>query len=136
VPGFPNFSMLYGPNTNQGNVIFGLETAANYTVRNLRRLRRSDATWIEVRPAAFRLYNRWLQWRLAKSALATAKNYHKSPSGRLVLPFPTNMGWYWVFCHAFRIVANRTGRGDGPRSPSAPGWFRRGRRATASSGPA
>jgi cation diffusion facilitator CzcD-associated flavoprotein CzcO len=133
VPGFPNFSMLYGPNTNQGNVIFGLETAANYTVRNLKRLRRSDATWIDVRPRAFGLYNRWLQWRLARSALATAKNYHKSSSGRLVLPFPTNMGWYWVFCRAFRIVANRTGRSDGSRFPCTGGRVRSERSATAGS---
>jgi len=105
MPGFPNFSMLYGPNTNQGNVIFGLETAANYTVRNLKRMRRSGATTVDVRRSFFVNYNRWLQWRLSKSALATAKNYHKSASGRLVLPFPTNMGWYWVYCHALRLPA-------------------------------
>jgi cation diffusion facilitator CzcD-associated flavoprotein CzcO len=105
MPGFPNFAMLYGPNTNQGNVIFGLETAANYIVRNLKSMRRSRATSVDVRKWAFVLYNRWLQWRLANSALATAKNYHKSASGRLVLPFPTNMGWYWVFCRAFRRLA-------------------------------
>jgi hypothetical protein len=73
-------------------------------------MRRSRATWVEVRPWAFEIYNRWLQSRLGKSALATAKNYHKSPSGRLVLPFPTNMGWYWFFCRAFRWIATVDGR--------------------------
>jgi hypothetical protein len=102
VPDFPNFAILYGPNTNQGNVIFGLETSVNYVVRNLKRMKRTGATSIDVRRSYFAIYNRWLQRRLAKSALATAKNYHKSASGRLVLPFPTNMGWYWVFCRLFR----------------------------------
>ena len=102
VPDFPNFAILYGPNTNQGNVIFGLETSVNYVVRNLKRMKRTGVTSIDVRRSYFVLYNRWLQRRLATSALATAKNYHKSASGRLVLPFPTNMGWYWVFCRIFR----------------------------------
>jgi cation diffusion facilitator CzcD-associated flavoprotein CzcO len=105
VPGFPNFAMLYGPNTNQGNVVFGLETSANYVVRNIKRMRRTGVTSIDVRLSTYVTYNRWLQWRLAKSALATAKNYHKSRSGRLVLPFPTNMGWYWFFCRSLRRLA-------------------------------
>jgi cation diffusion facilitator CzcD-associated flavoprotein CzcO len=102
VPDFPNFGILYGPNTNQGNVIFGLETSVNYVVRNLKRMKRTGVTSIDVRRSHFVIYNRWLQRRLAKSALAKAKNYHKSASGRLVLPFPTNMGWYWVFCRLLR----------------------------------
>ena len=37
VPGFPNFFMLYGPNTNVGSnsVIFVLEAQARYIVRAL-----------------------------------------------------------------------------------------------------
>ena len=42
VPGFPNFFMLYGPNTNVGSnsVIFMLEAQAHYIVRALRYMRR------------------------------------------------------------------------------------------------
>ena len=42
VPGFPNFFMLYGPNTNVGSnsVIFMLEAQAHYIVRALKYLRR------------------------------------------------------------------------------------------------
>ena len=42
VPGFPNFFMLYGPNTNVGSnsVIFVLEAQARYIVRALKHMRR------------------------------------------------------------------------------------------------
>ena len=42
VPGFPNFFMLYGPNTNVGSnsVIFMLEAQARYIVRALKYMRR------------------------------------------------------------------------------------------------
>ena len=42
VPGFPNFFMLYGPNTNVGSnsVIFMLEAQARYVVRALKHMRR------------------------------------------------------------------------------------------------
>ena len=42
VPGFPNFFMLYGPNTNVGSnsVIFMLEAQARYIVRALKHMRR------------------------------------------------------------------------------------------------
>ena len=42
VPGFPNFFMLYGPNTNVGSnsVIFMLEAQAHYIVRALKYMRR------------------------------------------------------------------------------------------------
>ena len=44
VPGFPNFFMLYGPNTNVGSnsVIFMLEAQAHYIVRALKHMRRSE----------------------------------------------------------------------------------------------
>lgn len=52
VPGFPNFFMLYGPNTNVGSnsVIFMLEAQARYIVRALAHMRRNGKTYIAVRP--------------------------------------------------------------------------------------
>src|SRR5208283_6000449 len=54
VPGFPNFFMLYGPNTNVGSnsVIFMLEAQARYIVRALKYMRRKGKTYIAVRPTA------------------------------------------------------------------------------------
>ena len=52
VPGFPNFFMLYGPNTNVGSnsVIFMLEAQARYIVRAMRYLRRKGKSYVAVRP--------------------------------------------------------------------------------------
>src|SRR6202011_2531188 len=54
VPGFPNFFMLYGPNTNVGSnsVIFVLEAQARSIVRALRYLRRKGKSYVGVRPSA------------------------------------------------------------------------------------
>ncbi len=54
VPAFPNFFMLYGPNTNVGSnsVIFVLEAQARYIVRALRYLRRKHKAYVAVRPEA------------------------------------------------------------------------------------
>ncbi len=51
VPGFPNFFMLYGPNTNVGSnsVIFMLEAQARYIVRALKHMRRKDKSYVAVR---------------------------------------------------------------------------------------
>ena len=53
VPGFPNFFMLYGPNTNVGSnsVIFMLEAQAHYIVRALKYMRRKRKAYVAVRPA-------------------------------------------------------------------------------------
>ncbi len=50
---FPNFFMLYGPNTNVGSnsVIFMLEAQARYIVRALKYMRRKRKSYVAVRPA-------------------------------------------------------------------------------------
>ena len=60
VPGFPNFFMLYGPNTNVGSnsVIFVLEAQAHYIVRALKHLRRQRKSYVAVRPEADRELHR------------------------------------------------------------------------------
>ena len=66
VPGFPNFFMLYGPNTNVGSnsVIFMLEAQARYIVRALKHLRRKRKSYVAVRPAALAEFvakiDRWM----------------------------------------------------------------------------
>ena len=52
--GFPNFFMLYGPNTNVGSnsVIFMLEAQAHYIVRALKYMRRKRKSYIAVRASA------------------------------------------------------------------------------------
>ena len=51
VPGFPNFFMLYGPNTNLGgnSIIVMLEAQIGYIAQGLAEMRRLDLDTIEVR---------------------------------------------------------------------------------------
>ena len=88
VPRFPNFYMLYGPNTNGGEIISHLERQAEYVVRALRRMDRDGVTAIEVRRRPFERYNRWLEGALAKTSWVDANNYYKSASGRIVTQWP------------------------------------------------
>jgi cation diffusion facilitator CzcD-associated flavoprotein CzcO len=88
VPAFPNFYILYGPNTNGGEIVTHLERQAEYAVRSIKRLSRSHVASIEVRPCFYRLYNRWVQGAMSKTAWVKARNYYKAESGRVVTQWP------------------------------------------------
>lgn len=100
VPGFPNFYMLYGPNTNGGEVVSNLERQSEYAARSIKRLR-GDVASIEVRPAYFRNYNTWIQRGLAKTAWAKANNYYKTPSGKIVTQWPYGILVYAAVLRVF-----------------------------------
>jgi cation diffusion facilitator CzcD-associated flavoprotein CzcO len=57
VPGFPNFFMLYGPNTNLGHnsIIYMLESQFAHVLRCLGALRARKAGVVEVEAAPYRL---------------------------------------------------------------------------------
>ncbi|WP_196073385.1 flavin-containing monooxygenase [Nakamurella alba] len=84
VPDVPNFFMMYGPNTNGGAIVTHLEAQASYIARAVRSMVRAGADRIEVRRRPTEIFNRVLQRRLAGTAFATANNYYKSGSGRIV----------------------------------------------------
>jgi cation diffusion facilitator CzcD-associated flavoprotein CzcO len=96
VPNFPNFYMLYGPNTNGGPILYHHELQAQYVVRELRTMMRTRATAIEVRPGIVRVYNKWLQRRLAKTAWANANNYMKGPAGTIVTQWGDSLLTFWA----------------------------------------
>jgi hypothetical protein len=111
VPGFPNFYMLYGPNTNGAGVIPNLECQASYAVRNVRRMARTGITAIDVQPRVFDTYDRWLQRRLSLiTSWSTVKNYYTVPSGRVVTQWPESAGTYWLMTRALRVVSAKAER--------------------------
>lgn len=67
VPGFPNFFMLYGPNTNLGHnsIVYMLESQVAHIMRTLGAMRAAKATSAEASPVAHRRFNASLQARLA-----------------------------------------------------------------------
>ncbi|MFM8303523.1 MAG: flavin-containing monooxygenase, partial [Actinomycetota bacterium] len=95
--GFPNLFMLYGPNTNNGSILYMIEAQVEYAVRQIRRMDAEDLAWIDVRPEVEAAYNDALQHDLARIgpwAEGTCHNYYRSPSGRIVTQWPHSMSEY------------------------------------------
>lgn len=92
VPGFPNFLMVYGPNTNGGwSVIAQLEPQAALAARVARRLARRKRNVVDTRPMALTRYDAWVQSgiRSKLSALAGGcHNYYTSVTGKNVTQWP------------------------------------------------
>lgn len=86
-PGFPNFFMIYGPNTNivvNGSIIFFSECAVRYIVGCLRLLAETGARAIEVR-----------------------KDVHDAFNARVD---EANQGWAWGSPHVSSWYKNKFGR--------------------------
>lgn len=124
VPGFPNFYMIYGPNTNMGQIVFNLETQARFIVRTLRLMRRFRITALDTYEGAHRRFNTWLQRTLATTVWPEANNYLKdADSGKLVVPFPLPMMYYWAMTRLFawgaRKIVKRAATGVVPMQQSS-----------------
>jgi cation diffusion facilitator CzcD-associated flavoprotein CzcO len=89
VSGFPNFFMLYGPNTNQGgnSIIYILEAGARLVTSAVSRLARRGGS-IEVRPEVETRYNEALSADLERSVWTQCDSYFRSPTGRIVTQWP------------------------------------------------
>ncbi|MCV7316985.1 NAD(P)/FAD-dependent oxidoreductase [Mycolicibacillus parakoreensis] len=105
VPGFPNFFMLYGPNTNVGSnsVLFVLEAQARYIVRALRHLRRTRRSYLAVRPAAMADFlakiDRWMHRTVWTTRCS---NYFRAANGRVVTQWPRSATAFWTMTRRFR----------------------------------
>jgi cation diffusion facilitator CzcD-associated flavoprotein CzcO len=100
VAGFPNFFMLYGPNTNGGgSIIAQHERQAELVVSVARRMRRSGRTRVDTKPKAMDDFVRWVDEQNASkfsAILAGCSNYFLSPSGRNVTQWPTGQISYML----------------------------------------
>jgi cation diffusion facilitator CzcD-associated flavoprotein CzcO len=108
VPNFPNFFMLYGPNTNGGgSVPVQLETQAKFAVRAIRRMQRTGASRIEVRPRAHTLWDRYVQRRNEGQVYFAAANYYKAATGKVVTEWPGTCTGYRMLAWLFGPIALR-----------------------------
>ena len=98
VAGFPNFFMLYGPNTNLGHnsIIFMLECQVGYVLDCIRTLAGRDLAYIDVRPDVMRSYNERLQALLERTVWArTGKSWYKQADGRITNNWSSSTIAYW-----------------------------------------
>jgi cation diffusion facilitator CzcD-associated flavoprotein CzcO len=89
VGGFPNFFMLYGPNTNQGgnSIVYILEAGARLVASAASRVARRGG-YVDVRPEAEKRYNDELSADLERTVWTQCDSYFRSPSGRIVTQWP------------------------------------------------
>ncbi len=97
VSGFPNFFMMYGPNTNTvTSIIFMLENQARYIVSAARRLARRGGT-MDLRPEVLRRFNDDVQARLNRTVLVDADcaSYFRTETGKVTTNWPGWLTEYW-----------------------------------------
>jgi cyclohexanone monooxygenase len=105
VPGFPNFFMPYGPNTNVGSnsVIFMLEAQARYIVRVMRYPRRRGKSYVAVRPSAMAEFlaeiDRWMPGTVWTTRCS---NYFRAANGRMVTQWPRSARAFWRMTRRFK----------------------------------
>ena len=87
VPHFPNFFMLYGPNTNLGHnsIVFMIESQITHVMRCLKKMEKEDAKVIEIKNDEYENYTSRLQknfshtvWTGCSSWYVDAKGYNST----------------------------------------------------------
>lgn len=107
VPGFPNFFMLYGPNTNVGSnsVIFMLEAQAHYVVRALKYLRRHRKSYLAVRAQTMADFiDRIDRWMEGTVWTTRCNSYFRAANGRVVTQWPRSARVFWKLTRRFRAA--------------------------------
>ena len=99
---FPNFFMLYGPNSNGGEILFHQEQQVGFIMRALKRMIRHGRTAIEVRESVMNVFNRWLQGRLQRGSFGHSRfglklGYYRSPTGAVVTQWTQGATLFWIF---------------------------------------
>ncbi|MFT4561729.1 MAG: cyclohexanone monooxygenase [Gammaproteobacteria bacterium] len=94
--GFPNLFMLYGPNTNNGSILFMLERQVEYIVRQLKRIENEGLGWIDIRNDVETSYNDAMQRDIKTVEVwqANCGNYYSVKSGRMVTQWPHDLDEY------------------------------------------
>jgi cyclohexanone monooxygenase len=108
VPGFPNFFMMYGPNTNSIPLVHFYEAQAAFASALIARLGNGKSR-IRLRPVVMRSYNAWLQSRLRRTVWAATDNYFQARSGRIVSQWPFGPTFYILATKVLRRLVVRIG---------------------------
>ena len=108
VPGFPNFFMLYGPNTNGGSIVFQLERQAEWVVSTVKRMARKGAPVCEIKPSLYERFSAWVDKGNRGTTWESGgcnHTYYLSPAGRVVTQWPYSWITYWLLTKLLRPFA-------------------------------
>jgi 4-hydroxyacetophenone monooxygenase len=100
VPDFPNFFILFGPNTNAGHggsAFLHTEFQVRYVMRMVAAMIDRDLASVECRQDVHDAYNEELDAALARTVWAhpAVTNYYRNSSGRIVGSSPWKYVDYW-----------------------------------------
>jgi cation diffusion facilitator CzcD-associated flavoprotein CzcO len=93
--GFPNLFMLYGPNTNNGSIIYMIECQVDYIMKTLDAMDAKQLRWVDVKRDVMDEYNEALQHKLDDVEVwqAGCNGYYRV-GGRIVTQWPGSMSEY------------------------------------------
>jgi cation diffusion facilitator CzcD-associated flavoprotein CzcO len=97
VAGFPNFFLLYGPNTNLGgnSIIYMLEGQIRYVASALRAQRDQRLGWLDVRPELQAEFNAWVREASRTSVWETGcHNWYTTADGHNTSNWPVQTFLY------------------------------------------
>jgi 4-hydroxyacetophenone monooxygenase len=100
VPGFPNFFMLYGPNTNlviNGSILIMVECQVRYTVEAIGRLLAAGKRAMSLRRDVHERYGREMEEGNAKMVwgVADVPTWYRNRHGRVTQNWPFDLHTYW-----------------------------------------
>jgi cation diffusion facilitator CzcD-associated flavoprotein CzcO len=110
VCGFPNFFMLYGPNTNLGgnSILYMLEGQIGYVLGAIGAIEAEHLAWLDVRPEIQDAFNSWVQSSSRKSVWESGcHNWYTTPSGRNTNNWPGYTFMYRYRVRHFDLAAYR-----------------------------
>ncbi len=99
-PGFPNFFMIYGPNTNivvNGSIIFFSECSVRYIIGCLKLLAETGSATLEPKEEVCEAYNKRVDEMNAKMAwgVKQVSSWYKNETGRVSQNWPFPLVDYW-----------------------------------------
>jgi cation diffusion facilitator CzcD-associated flavoprotein CzcO len=120
VSGFPNFFMLYGPNTNLGgnSIIYMLESQIGYVLSAVQALEAQRLAWLDVRPEVQESFNSWVQKASRTSVWETGcHSWYTTATGRNTNNWPDHTFMYRYRVRNFDLAAYQVM----PRQPATAG---------------
>jgi cation diffusion facilitator CzcD-associated flavoprotein CzcO len=110
VSGFPNFFMLYGPNTNLGgnSIIYMLEGQIGYVLGAVKAMETERLAWLDVRPDVQDTFNSWVQSASHESVWESGcHSWYTTASGRNTNNWPDHTFRYRHRVRRFDLGAYR-----------------------------
>jgi cation diffusion facilitator CzcD-associated flavoprotein CzcO len=93
--GFPNLFMLYGPNTNNGSIIYMIESQVHYVMEMLDAMDARELAWVDVKREVMDEYNDELQRALDEVEVwQSGVNGYYRVGDRIVTQWPDSMSEY------------------------------------------